>query len=92
MIEQTCLNEMPAQKGWESWARFLHQWGFEETAAALIEASGPMNIFLAQAIHFGSPFLQWVFPGQQWRSLAELLEDQQDSKFFISYLRSKEIA
>jgi hypothetical protein len=92
MIDQTCLEEIPAQKGWDAWARFLQHWGVEEPAASLIEASGPMTIFLAQAIHFGSPFLQWVFPRQQWRSLAELLEDQQDSRIFVSYLRSKEIA
>ena len=85
-------NKMPAKTGWMDWDQFLQRWGFKESAAALIDASGPMNIFLAQIIHVANPFLRLIWSGGQWETLAEMLEDQQQSKDFVAYLRSKENA
>ena len=56
----------------------------------MIEASGPMNIFLAQIFHFGDPFLRWVWPHGQWNCLAEMLEKQEDCRIFVSYLRKEQ--
>ena len=83
---------MPARVFWSDWDQFLQQAGFKDSALALIDASGPMNIFLAQIIHLGSPFLRLFWPGGHWEPLAEMLEDRQQSQEFVSYLRSKENA
>ena len=51
---------------WPEWAHILHQWGLSEVAAALLEAAGPLNVFLAQVVFAGQPFLNrstgWFCP------------------------------
>lgn len=77
---------------WLDWDHFLQHWGIKDSAAALIESSGPMNIFLAQIIHVGQPILHCFWPDGHLDKFAEMLEDQQQSGDFVSFLRSKENA
>jgi len=53
---------------WMIWAQFLQRWGVKEIAAALLEAGGPLNIFMAQLAYAGGP----LFSSQQpsgWQAL-----------------------
>ena len=87
-----CYTEdMPDKEGWSTWARFLQHWGMKEPVAAILEAAGPLAIFIAQVIYFGQPLLQWVIPNGEWTVLADTLEDQNERLTFVSYLRSEEI-
>lgn len=78
------------KKGWLSWARILQHWGMKEPVAAILEAAGPLAVFVAQFIYFGQPFLQSVMPAGQWAQLADTLEDRKERLTFVSYLRSEE--
>ncbi len=92
IFELCYTDNMSERNHWADWARILQQLGMKEPAAALIEASGPLNVFLAQIIHFGQPFLRWAFPSGQWETMADTLEDQEERQIFVSYLRDEEIA
>lgn len=82
----------PLQSAWVEWDQFLQRWGVKEFAAAFLDAAGPMNLFLTQMLHFAGPFLRLITPADRWASLADTLEDQQQSRAFTSFLRSKENA
>ncbi len=92
VLELCYTDNMSEKNNWADWARILQRWGMKEPAAAFIEASGPFNIFLAQAIHFGHPFLKWAFPSGQWEEMANTLENQEDRQVFVTYLRDEETA
>ncbi|HNZ13039.1 MAG TPA: hypothetical protein PKL11_05230 [Anaerolineaceae bacterium] len=73
---------------WMIWAQFLQRWGVKEIAAALLEAGGPLNIFMAQLAYAGGP----LFSSQQpsgWQALAETLENPQQSRAFAAFLRQE---
>ena len=77
---------------WEGWARTLQRWGLDEIVSALLEASGPLTIFLAQIVYTGQPFLRGLVPGERLRALAELFEDPEESRSFANFLREERVA
>ncbi|MBN1371865.1 MAG: hypothetical protein JW987_07980 [Anaerolineaceae bacterium] len=77
----------PERDYWPDWARFLHKRGWGEMVAALLEASGPLTIFLAQAMYIGQPFIQGSVPSAKLEALTRLFEDQDEGRSFASYLR-----
>ena len=74
---------------WPGWANFLHQRGLEGLAAWFLEAASPLAILGAQVINFGEPFLRPVLPVNQLEALVQLLEDPDEGRAFVSYLREK---
>lgn len=77
---------------WRRWAETLHRWGAAGFAANLLQALGPLNILLAQAVHLGQPIGRSLAPPEQFSSLAALLEDEQETHSFIAMLREREQA
>lgn len=74
---------------WPEWARFLQQWGMTELAAALLEGTGPINLFLAQAVFAGRPFLGRRFSEEQVAALASLFEDHDEGRSFAAFIREE---
>jgi hypothetical protein len=74
---------------WSEWAHFLQHWGLTEFTAALLEAAGPLNVFLAQVVFAGSPFLSQLVPQERLSALAGLFEDQEESRSFAAFLRKE---
>lgn len=74
---------------WPEWARFLHQRGLTDFAAVLLEAAGPLNLFLAQVVYAGRPFLGRVVPDERLMALASLFEDQEESRCFAAFIREE---
>ena len=74
--------------GWENWAHILQHWGLQEFAAALLEASGPLTIILAQFLYAARPF----FPGNRLVTLANLFENPEEGRMFATFLREGRIA
>ena len=72
---------------WLRWAQFLQHWGLSEFVAALLEAMGPLNIIFAQFVFIGQPFLGKAGSPNQWEALANLLENQEESRTFAAFLR-----
>ncbi|MGE5378392.1 MAG: hypothetical protein ACM3XO_25310 [Bacteroidota bacterium] len=54
-------------------------------AAWLLEAGGPFTILGAQVVYFSQPF----FRGEKLDSLAHMLEQDEESQAFASYLRGE---
>jgi hypothetical protein len=74
---------------WPEWARFLHHWGISELAAVMLDAAGPMRIFLAQVVYAGRPFLGQSVPEDRLTALASLFEDQEESRSFAAFIREE---
>jgi hypothetical protein len=72
---------------WSRWAQFLQHWGLAEIAAVLLDAMGPLNIIFAQFVYIGQPFLGKPGSPNQWEALANLLENQEESRNFAAFLR-----
>lgn len=75
----------------KDWVQFLQRKGLDGLVAALLEAAGPLTLLLAQGIYLGQPFLGQLLPVGQWEVLAHLLEDREESRTFISFLRQEEL-
>lgn len=82
----------PDRSCWDGWARSLQRLGLHEIVAALLEASGPLTILLAQVVYVGQPLLRGAIPSDHLRDLARLFEDPQESRSFANYLREERVA
>ena len=82
----------PERKFWPEWARFLHLWGLDHVAAALLETAGPLTIILAQLVYVSQPLIGSGQPAGRLQALATLLEDQEESRSFANYLREEKPA
>ncbi len=81
---------MPKDRSfWPEWARILNKWGLADLVAALLEAAGPLNLFMAQVVFAGHPFLSQVIPEERLSALASLFEDQEESRSFAAYIREE---
>jgi hypothetical protein len=74
---------------WPEWAQHLKQWGLADLTAALLEAAGPLNVFIAQAVFAGQPFLGQVVPHERLVALASLFEDPEESRSFAAFIREE---
>lgn len=83
-------DSMKTQTFWAGWAHFLQRFGLQNSAVAVLEATGPLTWFFAQAVYLGQPFLSGAGSKSQWQALATLLEDQQESRSFAAFLREEE--
>lgn len=72
---------------WRVWARYLHKWGLRAFVASFLEALGPLTILGAQALYIGQPLLGSLFPRAHLQALAHVLEDTDETRTFINYLR-----
>jgi hypothetical protein len=82
----------PDRSFWEEWALNLQRLGLREIAASLLDAAGPLTIFLAQVVYMGQPFLHETLPGDRLQALAHLFENPDESRSFVNYLREERIA
>jgi hypothetical protein len=72
---------------WRIWSHALQRWGMQEMAASLLEASGPLNLALAQLVYIGQPVFQAVVSGEHLLALAGTLEDSAETRAFVALLR-----
>ncbi len=79
----------PERKFWPEWARFLHLWGLDNVAAAMLETAGPLTIILAQLVYFSQPLIGQGASAGRLQALANLFEDQEESRSFAIYLREE---
>lgn len=79
----------PDRSHWPEWARVLQHWGMNDIAASVLDSAGPLNFFLAQMVYLGQPFLKAMLPGGSSDALAQLFENQDESRSFATYLREE---
>ena len=82
----------PDRSFWNEWALNLQRWGLREMVAALLDAAGPLTIFLAQFVYMGQPFLHGILPGDRLQAIAQLFENPDESRSFVNFLREERIA
>ena len=73
-----------------AWAQFLQHNHLQNPVSLLLEAAGPMTTFLAQVIHFSTPLFSRTTEDSGWRTLARMLENEEDTQLFIHYLREEQ--
>jgi hypothetical protein len=81
---------MPKDRSfWPEWAHFLQQSGMNEFVAVLLEAGGSLNVFLAQIVYAGRPFLNEFISNPRVEALASLFEDLEESRSFAAFIREE---
>lgn len=71
----------------QRWAGLLQGWGIHQVAAALLEAAGPLNVVGAQLVYISQPVLNGLLDEGSLSSLANMLEEPDQTKTFIQILR-----
>ena len=74
---------------WSEWARFLHRWGLTEFVSALLDSAGPLNVFAAQVIYAGRPFLGFLMREERLMALADIFDDQDEMRSFAAFIREE---
>jgi hypothetical protein len=72
---------------WQVWADKLHRWGLCDWTASFLEAAGPLTVLGAQAIYMGQPLINNVVSNSHLEALAYMLEEPQQTRDFVSFLR-----
>ena len=72
---------------WQGWIDRLRQWGLEEFAATLLEATEPLNLIAAQFVYIGQPVLKGLIPAENITAFATMLENPKETSTFIARLR-----
>jgi len=78
---------MQSRADWLSWAQTLRRFKLDGVASWLLEAGSPISLLGAQLLYVSQP----LFGGSQIRSLAQMLEDEQETQAFVRYLRGEAV-
>ena len=76
---------MQSRSEWSTWAQSLRRLKLDVVAAWLLEAAGPLTFLGAQAVYLSQPFMG----GKKLDSLAHMLEEDEETQAFASYLRGE---
>lgn len=76
---------MHPRSEWSEWADSLRRLKLDGFAAWFLEAGGPLTILGAQLVYLSQPFIG----GKNLNTLAHMLERDEESQAFASYLRGE---
>ncbi len=76
---------MQSREKWHNWAETLRRFKLDGLASWLLEAGSPLNILGAQALYISQPFVG----GKQIGSIAQMLEDENETQAFVYFLRGE---
>ncbi len=74
---------MQSRIEWSKWAESLRNLKLDGIVAWLLEAGAPLTILGAQALYISQPFVG----GNKIDSLAQMLEQEDETQAFAQYLR-----
>jgi hypothetical protein len=74
---------------WSEWAETLRVRGIDGFVAWILEAAGPLNILGAQLLYIARPLIFNPSWDQRAQAVAHLLEDEEESRAFIEYLKGQ---
>jgi hypothetical protein len=77
------------QQNWSEWARILQHWGFKNAMASLLEITGSFGVLLAQIVYLFQPVLYGAFSSRSLLAFAQVLEEPELRREFITFLREK---
>ena len=76
---------MQSRDKWHSWSETLRRFKLDGLVSWLLEAGSPLNLLGAQALYISQPFVG----GKQVASIAQMLEDEDETQAFLHFLREK---
>ncbi|MEO8357022.1 MAG: hypothetical protein ABI621_14005 [Chloroflexota bacterium] len=76
---------MQPRSQWSKWAESLRRLKLDSLAAWFLEAGGPLTLLGAQAVYLSQPFIG----GKKLDSLAQMLEEDEETQAFARYLRGE---
>ena len=76
---------MQSRSEWSKWAESLRNLKLDGIVAWLLEAGAPLAILGAQALYISQPFVG----GNKIDSLAQMLEQEDETQAFAQYLRGE---
>jgi len=76
---------MQSSDKWHVWSETLRRYKLDGLASWLLEAGSPLKLLGAQALYIGQPFVG----GKQMESIAQMLEDEDETQAFVYFLREK---
>lgn len=76
---------MQPRSEWSKWAEGLRRLKLDSLAAWFLEAGGPLTLLGAQAVYMSQPFIG----GKKLDSLAQMLEQDEETQAFARYLRGE---
>ena len=74
---------MQSRSEWSKWAESLRRLKLDGLTAWFLEAAGPLTVLGAQALYMSQPFIG----GKKLDSLANMLEEDEETQAFARYLR-----
>lgn len=77
---------MQSREKWHNWAESLRRYKLDGLASWLLEAGSPLNLLGAQALYISQPF---VGGKHQIESIAQMLEDENETQAFVHFLRNE---
>lgn len=78
---------MQPRADWLAWAQTLRRFKVDGLALWLLEAGSPIAVLGAQLLYIAQPLLG----GKNLKSLAHMLEDEQETHAFLQYLRGESV-
>ena len=78
---------MQSRANWSQWAESLRRFKLDGLASWLLEAGAPLTLLGAQALVVSQPFVA----GESIKSLAHMLEEDEETQAFVRYLRGEEV-
>jgi hypothetical protein len=77
---------MQSRADWSHWAETLRRFKLDGLATWLLEAGAPLTVLGAQALYISQPFVG----GNKIDALANLLEEESETRAFIRFMRGEE--
>jgi hypothetical protein len=76
---------MQSRADWSAWAETLRRFKMDGLVSWVLDAGSPLSLLGAFALYMGQPFAG----GRQLEAIARMLEDEQETRAFIQYLRGE---
>lgn len=76
---------MQSRKNWSQWAESLRRFKLDGIASWFLEAGSPLTLLSAHILYISQPFLG----GKQIESIAHMLEEDEETQAFATYLRGE---
>ena len=77
---------MQSHNEWQNWAEILRRFKLDGFASWLLEAGSPLHLLGAQAIYLSQPFVG----GKHMGAIAQMLEDENETRAFAQFLRNED--
>jgi hypothetical protein len=77
-----------SEESWQKWAQSLQRNHLKGIALVLLEGTGPFKMILSQLMLSTTPFVGGT-RRDDWQALAEMLEDDEESRKFAEILHKE---